>query len=62
MPNVTTLSILSAEIDAADVHQALDEQPRGHEQRHRQRDLRRDERGAEARGRRVRRTAARPAP
>jgi hypothetical protein len=42
---------LHAEVDAGDVAQALDEQPRRDEQRHRERDLRGDQRRAEAHGR-----------
>ena len=48
---MTTWSIVDAEIDAAHVEQALDEQPGADQQRHRQRDLRGHQRRAEPRRR-----------
>ena len=53
---------LEAEIDAADVEQALGEEARADEQRHRERDLRRRQRRAEALGRPSRPMAGPPGP
>ena len=50
MLKLTSESTFHAEVLAGHVHEALREQPREHEQHHRERDLRRRQHAAKARG------------